>query len=54
MRFPELKMDYEKNDGIRGKEVRLDAEGSTAAIFMLPTNEELMIARDTKEIVEAL
>ena len=49
-----IKMDYEKNDGIRGKEVRLDAEGSTAAIFMLPTNEELMIARDTKEIVEAL
>lgn len=54
LEFMGIKMDYEKNDGIRGKEVRLDAEGSKAAIFMLPTNEELMIARDTKEIVEAL
>ena len=48
-----IKMDYEKNDGIRGKEVRLDAEGSKAAIFMIPTNEELMIARETKAIIEA-
>lgn len=54
LEFMGIKMDYEKNDGIRGKEIRLDAEGSKAAIFMLPTNEELMIARDTKEIVEAL
>lgn len=54
LEFMGIKMDYEKNDGIRGKEIRLDAEDSKAAIFMLPTNEELMIARDTKEIVEAL
>ena len=53
LEFMGIKMDYEKNNGIRGKEVRLDAEDSKAAIFMIPTNEELMIARETKAIIEA-
>ena len=53
LEFMGIKMDYEKNDGVRGKEVRLDAEDSNTAIFMIPTNEELMIARETKAIIEA-
>ena len=53
LEFLGIKMDYEKNDGVRGKEIRLDAEGSNTAIFLIPTNEELMIARDTKALVEA-
>ena len=52
LEFMGIKMDYEKNDGVRGKEVRLDAEDSNTAIFMIPTNEELMIARETKAIIE--
>lgn len=52
LEFLGIKMDYEKNDGIRGKEVRLDAEDSNTAIFMIPTNEELMIAREAKNIIE--
>ena len=52
LEFLGIKMDYEKNDGLRGKETRLDAPDSKVAIYLIPTNEELMIARDTKEIVE--
>lgn len=52
LEFLGIKMDYEKNDGLRGKETRLDAPDSKVAIYLIPTNEELMIARDTKGIVE--
>ncbi len=52
LEFLGIKMDYEKNEGLRGKETRLDAPDSKVAIYLIPTNEELMIARDTKEIVE--
>lgn len=54
LEFLGIKMDYEKNDGLRGKETRLDAPDSKVAIYLIPTNEELMIARDTKAIVENL
>ena len=54
LEFLGIKMDYEKNDGLRGKETDLSAPDSKTAIFLIPTNEELMIARDTKAIVEAL
>ena len=52
LEFLGIKMDYEKNEGLRGKETRLDAPDSKVAIYLIPTNEELMIARDTKVIVE--
>jgi acetate kinase len=45
-----LKIDSEKND-IKGKERDITGEGSTAKIFCIPTDEELMIARDTQAIV---
>ncbi len=48
--FLGLKIDSEKNK-VRGKETDLTAEGSTGKIYLVPTNEELMIARDTKNIV---
>ena len=47
-----LKIDPEKNK-VRGKEVDVSGEGSSARIFIIPTNEELMIARDTKNLVTA-
>ena len=54
LEFLGIKMDYEKNDGLRGKETQLNTSDSKSAIFLIPTNEELMIARDTQAIVNAL
>ena len=45
-----LKMDPEKNK-VRGKETDVTAEGSRGRILVIPTNEELVIARDTVKIV---
>lgn len=41
-----VKMDTEKNK-VRGKEVDVATEDSKVRIFVIPTNEELVIARDT-------
>lgn len=41
-----VKMDNEKNK-VRGKEVDVATEDSRVRIFVIPTNEELVIARDT-------
>ena len=51
--FLGLVLDQSKNAGLRkGPEVTdLSADGSRTAILVIPTNEELMIARDTAEIV---
>ena len=44
----------EETNATRGKEVEISVPGSKVRMFVIPTNEELMIARDTKEIVDAL
>ena len=41
-----IEMDAEKNN-TRGQEVDVSAAGSKVKIFVIPTNEELMIAMDT-------
>ena len=46
-----VKIDEEKNK-IRGQEIDIAAPDSKIRVFVIPTNEELTIARDTKEIVE--
>ncbi len=38
-------------NNVRGKETEITKPGSKVKVFIVPTNEELMIARDTKEIV---
>jgi acetate kinase len=48
--FLGIKLDTSKNK-VRGKAVDISAEGSKVRVFVIPTNEELMIARDVKEIV---
>ncbi|MDR0249795.1 MAG: acetate kinase, partial [Burkholderiales bacterium] len=45
-----VKIDSEKN-AQRGKSVDFSAPGATVRAMMIPTNEELVIARDTKSIV---
>ncbi len=44
-----VEMDVEKNK-VRGKEVDVSKESSKVKIFVIPTNEELVIARDTKRL----
>ena len=39
---------------VKGKEGELSTENSKVKVYVLPTNEELAIARDTKDIVNAL
>lgn len=46
-----IKLDLVKNK-IRGKEAIISRDDSPVTIMLIPTNEELMIARDTVEIVE--
>jgi acetate kinase len=45
-----IKIDAEKNN-CRGKEVDVSAEGSTVHVLVIPTDEELMIAKDTAALV---
>ncbi len=46
-----LKVDAEKNSQ-RGKELDFATEDSKIRAFLIPTNEELMIAQDTKELLD--
>ena len=46
-----LKMNYEVNDSTRGKEAKISAEGSKVEAWIVPTNEELMIARDVVRLL---
>ena len=43
-----------KNKGVRGKEVELSKDSSKVKVWIVPTDEELVIARDTFDIVKAL
>ena len=48
-----VKIDLEKNN-CRGEEVEISKPDSKIKVWIVPTNEELVIARDTKQIVEKL
>ncbi len=45
-----IKIDAEKNK-VRGEEIDISAEGAAVRTLIIPTNEELMIAKDTAAIV---
>ena len=51
MEWMGAKLDVEKNK-VRGKEAVISTDDSKVTICVIPTNEEIMIARDTKELVE--
>jgi acetate kinase len=44
----------EKRNDTRRVEAEISAPESKVKCFIIPTNEELVIARDTKELVESL
>ncbi len=50
--FMGVKIDPEKNN-VRGKETLISAPDSKVQVWVIPTNEELMIAQDTAELVKA-
>lgn len=45
-----FEIDKDANDS-RGKEIEISQPGSKTKVFVIPTNEELVIARDTAEIL---
>ena len=51
--FLGVKIDPEKNK-VRGEEIEISTPDSPVKVFVIPTNEELVIARDTLEIVSNL
>ena len=48
-----IKIDKELNN-VKGKERKISTEDSKVAIYIIPTNEELMIAKETEELVKNL
>ena len=53
MEFFGIKLDEKKNLAIHGEEAIISTPDSKVTIAVIPTDEELMIATDTQEIVEA-
>lgn len=51
LEFLGITVDTEKNN-VRGKEVEISKDNSNVKVFVIPTNEELMIARETKTLVK--
>ncbi len=54
LEFLGVEFDDEVNDRVRAEEAILSKPSSRVKVLLVPTNEELMIARDTKEIVDRL
>ncbi len=50
--FMGVKVDEALNAGIRGEEAVISAPDSKVTVCVIPTDEELMIARDTRDIVK--
>ena len=46
-----VKIDNEFNQKIKGDEAKISVPESKVEVFVIPTNEELMIARDTQRII---
>ncbi|HPA12076.1 MAG TPA: acetate kinase [Bacteroidales bacterium] len=51
LEFLGVDFDFELNKGLRGKEVVLTSPSSKVKVLVVPTNEEMMIAKDTYNIV---
>lgn len=54
LKFMGVEYDKAKNDSFIGKSGEITTPNSTVKVLVLETNEELVIARDTKGIVESL
>lgn len=54
LEFLGIKIDKSKNDKLRGKEMIISTDDSPVKVMVVPTNEELVIAKDTQEIISAM
>jgi len=52
LEFMGLEFDKQLNDGVRGKEMVISKKNSRVVVMIVPTNEEFVIASDTRNIVE--
>jgi acetate kinase len=50
--FAGIRLDDAKNEAADG-EARIDADGSATAVWVIPTNEELIVARQARELLES-
>ena len=46
-----LSIDYDLNSKAHGEEVKISKDDSEIAVYVIPTNEELVIARDTVRLL---
>ena len=51
MEFFGIKLDKSVNDGLRGELKKISAPDSKVEVWVVPTNEELLIARDTLALI---
>jgi acetate kinase len=51
LEFMGIEIDPQFNEGLRAEERVISKEGSRVKVIVVPTNEELMIAIDTQNIV---
>ncbi len=54
LEFLGINLDQDKNKGLRSKEVVISTTNSKVKVIIVPTNEELVIANDTKNIINNL
>ncbi len=52
MEYLGVDLDFEKNNGLRSKEAEITKADSRVKVWIVPTNEELVIARDTLRIIK--
>jgi acetate kinase len=54
MEFLGLEFDKKVNEGVRGKELIISKKESKVTVMIVPTNEEYVIASETRDIVEQM
>ncbi len=54
MEYLGIKLDKAANKGLHGKLQKISAPDSKVEVWVVPTNEELLIARDTKALVDSM
>ena len=47
-----VQLDEEKNQSVHGEEAEISAPGSKTKVFVIPTNEELVVAREVKRFLD--